>query len=388
MALLQTPHGPISYRLDGPDAAPVLVLSHSLGLDLGMWDAQAADLSPSLRVLRLDTRGHGASAVTPGDYTIAELAGDVLTIVDALGIDRFAFCGASLGGMIGQWLGAHHGARLTQLILANTTPRVSDPASMETRRLTVLGGGMPAVVDAALSRFFTPATLASNGPVVASARRVLLATDPVGYAGCCAAIRDMDQRTTMSQISTPTLVIGGAFDVSMPWDEHSRVLVDGIAGARALELPTAHLSSLERSRTFTAAIANLVHPPMPDTRAAGMAVRRAVLGDAHVDRAVASTTDLTRGFQDLITQYAWGTIWTRPGLNHRTRRLLVLAITASLGRWEEFRLHLRTGFARELEACDVEEVLLHVAIYAGVPAANTAFHMALDEQKAIAASDR
>jgi 4-carboxymuconolactone decarboxylase len=116
-----------------------------------------------------------------------------------------------------------------------------------------------------------------------------------------------------------------------------------------------------------------------DAVAAGFGMRRAVLGDAHVDRAVADTTDRTRDFQDLITRYAWGTIWTRPGLDIRTRRLLVLAMTAALGRWEEFRLHVRTGLVHELEWCDLEEVLLQTAIYAGVPAANTGFRAALDE---------
>ena len=107
--------------------------------------------------------------------------------------------------------------------------------------------------------------------------------------------------------------------------------------------------------------------------------RRATLGHDHVDRAVASTTDLTRDFQTLITSYAWGTIWTRPGLDQRTRRLLVLTATAALGRWEEFRLHVKTGLAHELEPCDLEEVLLQTAVYAGVPAANTAFHIAAEE---------
>jgi 4-carboxymuconolactone decarboxylase len=116
-----------------------------------------------------------------------------------------------------------------------------------------------------------------------------------------------------------------------------------------------------------------------DALAQGFAIRRAVLGDAHVDRSIASTTEFNRDFQDLITRYAWGTIWTRAGLSQRTRRLLVLAIAASLGRWEEFRLHVRAGLQHELEPCDLKEVLLQVAIYAGVPAANTAFHEASAE---------
>lgn len=373
-----TPAGPCYYRLDGADDKPVLVLSHSLGQDHGMWDAQVHDLKAHFRVLRYDTRGHGGSAAPAGDYTIEQLGLDVLALVDALGIQSFAFCGVSLGGMVGQWLAVHHGHRLTHLVLANTSPRLSDPGSMDTRRRAVLDGGMPTVVDTALGRFFTAERLTAGGPEVAAARRTLLATNPIGYAACCAAIRDMDQRAGLPSIAVPTLVISGTHDVSMPWADHGAVLTTSIPGARALHLPAAHLSNLERPRSFSAALAGFIQPKIADTLSTGMTVRRAVLGDAHVDRSIAATTDLTKDFQELITRYAWGTIWTRPGLDHRTRRLLVLAMTASLGRWEEFRLHLGAGLAHELEWCDVEEVLLQVAIYAGLPAANSAFHQAAE----------
>jgi 4-carboxymuconolactone decarboxylase len=122
-----------------------------------------------------------------------------------------------------------------------------------------------------------------------------------------------------------------------------------------------------------------LRPPPADPLASGFVVRRATLGEAHVNRAIATTSEFTRAFQDLITRYAWGTIWTRPDLDRRTRRLLVIALMAALGQWDEFRLHVRTGLAHELEPCDLEEVILQVAIYAGVPAANTAFHLANDE---------
>jgi 3-oxoadipate enol-lactonase/4-carboxymuconolactone decarboxylase len=344
-----------------------------------MWDVQAADLLSYFRILRYDIRGHGASSAPDGEYTIAELAGDVLAIADACGIQRFALCGLSLGGMIGQWLGANAPDRLTHLVLANTSPRLSDPHAMETRRRTVVDKGMAGIEELVMGRFFSPSVLAANPPPVASARRTLLATNPVGYAGCCAAIRDMDQRGVLSKIAVPTLVISGDQDVGMPWFEHGEVLVESIPGARAVRLPAAHISNLERPRTFSAALLDFLVPAPTDTGEAGMAVRRATLGDDHVNRATASITDLTRDFQSLITKYAWGTIWTRPGLDHRTRRLLVLAATAALGRWEEFRLHIKAGLAHELEPCDIEEVLLQVAIYAGVPAANTAFHIASEE---------
>jgi 3-oxoadipate enol-lactonase / 4-carboxymuconolactone decarboxylase len=379
MPLLTHDSRRIFYRLDGRNDLPVVLFSHSLGLDHAMWDVQAADLLPYFRILRYDIRGHGASSAPDGEYTIAELAGDVLALADACSIPRFALCGLSLGGMIGQWLGANAPDQLTHLVLANTSPRLSDPHAMETRRRTVLDKGMAGIEELVMGRFFSPPVLAANPPQVASARQTLLTTNPAGYAGCCAAIRDMDQRGLLSKIHVPTLVISGDQDVGMPWFEHGEVLVESIAGARAVRLRAAHISNLERPRSFSAALLDFLVPSPGDAGEVGMAVRRATLGEDHVNRATASITDLTRDFQALITSYAWGTIWTRPGLDRRTRRLLVLTTSAALGRWEEFRLHIKTGLAHELEPCDIEEVLLQVAIYAGVPAANTAFHIASEE---------
>jgi 3-oxoadipate enol-lactonase/4-carboxymuconolactone decarboxylase len=144
-------------------------------------------------------------------------------------------------------------------------------------------------------------------------------------------------------------------------------------------LPTAHLSPVEQPRSFAAAVLRFLIPPEADTLAAGFRRRREVLGDGHVDRAIAATTPFNAAFQELITRYAWGTVWSRPALDDRTRRLLVLTVTAALGRQEEFRLHMRSALAHGLERCDIEELLLQIAIYAGVPAANTAFHIAAEE---------
>ena len=284
------------YRVDGPDDAPVLMLSHSLGLEYGMWDAQAAECQRFFRVLRYDLRGHGASSVTPGDYTIAQLGRDALALADALGIERFAFCGLSIGGMIGQWLGVHSGARLTHLVIANSSP-CPDAAAIEARRTTVLDQGMTAVEPIAMSRFFSPPFLAANGPAVTWARRVLLGTDPAGYAGCCAAIRDTDMRADLARIAVPTLVICGDGDVSMPWAGHSQILAETIPGADAVRLPAAHISNLEAPRSFTAALQRFLMPPAEDPLAAGIAVRQSILGDAHVDRAMASATPFTAAFR-------------------------------------------------------------------------------------------
>jgi 3-oxoadipate enol-lactonase / 4-carboxymuconolactone decarboxylase len=309
------------------------------------------------------------------------LGADILALTDALGISQFAFCGLSLGGAIGQWVAIHAPERVTRLVLANTSPQFVPRANWESRISAVREGGMAAIVDVVMQRFFSAYTLARENPHAASIRSVLLGTDPVGYTACCAALRDMDHTHLLRQIKAPTLVITGDRDVSTPWSGHGEKLAHEIPGAKAIHLAAAHLSNIEQPRSFIAASFEFLLPisGSVDPLQAGMELRRKVLGDAHVDKAIVATTDFNREFQELITRYAWGTIWTRPELDRRTRRLLVLAITASLGKWEEFTLHLRAGLASDLESCDVKEVLLQTAVYAGVPAANTGFKIASEQ---------
>ena len=242
------------YRLDGNEDKPAVILVHSLGTDHSLWDRQAADLLPHFRVLRYDVGGHGASEARAGDYSIAMLAGDTLALATRLGIERFALCGLSLGGMIGQWLGANAADRLIRAVLANTSARFPAPEIMETRRQAALTTGTKAFVDAALQRGFLPESLAANPPWVASMRSILLATNPVGYAGCCAAIRDMDQIDLLGKIQVPTLVIGGDRDISTPWEGHGDVLANRIPGAKSVVLPAAHLSNLECPEAFSGAV--------------------------------------------------------------------------------------------------------------------------------------
>jgi 3-oxoadipate enol-lactonase / 4-carboxymuconolactone decarboxylase len=369
------------YRLEGVPETPVLILSHSIGCDHGMWAPQVADLLSHFQVLRYDVRGHGASEVTKGEYSVEVLGRDVLGLAESLGIRKFAFCGLSLGGAIGQWLGLNAADRLTGLILANTSPKFGERSNWETRIKMVGEGGMAAIVDLVMQRFFSRQTLAKPDAYTSAVKSLLLETDPSGYAGCCAALRDFDSREMLRQIRVPTLVISGDLDISTPWSGNGEVLAQEIPNARSVRLLAAHLSNLERPRSFLAALLEFLLPKCDDAQRleAGMAVRRATLGDGHVDRAIAATSDFNREFQDLITRYAWGTVWTRPELDGRTRRLLVLATMAALGCWEEFAMHVRAGLQHELEPCDLKELLLQTAIYAGVPAANTAFHIAQKE---------
>ncbi|HEY5027621.1 MAG TPA: 3-oxoadipate enol-lactonase, partial [Candidatus Angelobacter sp.] len=343
------------YRLEGRSDLPALVLSHSLGCDHSMWAPQMPGLLDHFQVLRYDTRGHGASDVPAGDYTLEQLGQDALGLAEKLGLKKFKFCGLSMGGAVGQWLALNAPPRVTALVLANTSPKFGTPETWNARRKAVSEGGMQAIVDAVMQRFFSPdrqtATLAQ------STRAVLLGTEPKGYAACCAALRDADTRAALSKITIPTLVIGSDKDPSTPWEAHGAILARDIPGAKAQRIQTAHLSNLEQPRAFTTAVLDflLAEKMNADPLEAGMKVRRQVLGEEHVDRSLKNATDFTRDFQELITRYAWGAVWTRPGLDHSTRRLLVLSVTAARGRWEEFRLHLRAGLAHDLEVCDVRE---------------------------------
>jgi 3-oxoadipate enol-lactonase/4-carboxymuconolactone decarboxylase len=356
----------------------VLILSNSIGTDHAVWAPQVPDLLPHFQVLRYDTRGHGASEVTRGEYSIEMLGRDVLGLADALGIPNFSFCGLSLGGAIGQWLGVNAADRVTSLVLANTSAKFGERNNWEMRIKMVCEGGMAAVVDMALQRFFSPQTLADSNAHASAVKSVLLGTDPAGYVACCAALRDFDSRSMLGNVHVPTLVISGDRDIATPWAGNGEVLAREIPNARSLQLPAAHLSNLERPRSFLAALLEFLLAEGDQTGGSerGLAVRRAILGEEHVDRAIAATNDFDREFQNLITRYAWGTIWTRPELDVRTRRLLALQTLAALGRWEEFAMHVRAGLQHELEASDLKELLLQTAIYAGVPAANTGFQIA------------
>jgi 3-oxoadipate enol-lactonase len=240
----------IAYRLDGDPGAPVLLLSNSLGTSMAMWEPQLAAFSGSHRVLRYDSRGHGRSNAPAGSYSMDRLGRDAVLLLDALGIERVDFCGLSKGGMVGQWLGYRHPERLRRLVLANTSAYMGPPDGWQVRIDTLMQLGMASIAENILDRWFTPSFIVENGGVVETVRTELLAISPSGYAGCCAAIRDMDMRATSRLIYVPVLVIGGDRDPATPPD-HARFLADAIDGAELTMLDAAHLSNIERSIPFT-----------------------------------------------------------------------------------------------------------------------------------------
>jgi 3-oxoadipate enol-lactonase len=240
------------YRLEGRPGLPVLLLSHSLGCDHGMWLPQIPELLQRFQVLRYDARGHGASDAPPADYTMGQLGHDVLGLLDALNIPQAAFCGISMGGAIGQWLALNAPERLSALVLANTAPKFGTPELWDSRRKAVLEGGMQAIVEPTMQRFFSDAN--RDSPLAHSVRNVFLGADPRGYAACCAALRDADFRPALRAIRARTLVIGSDRDPSTPWQENGELLARQVPGATALKLDTAHLSNLEQPQAFTAAL--------------------------------------------------------------------------------------------------------------------------------------
>jgi 3-oxoadipate enol-lactonase len=241
------------HRFDGEREAPVLLLSNSLGSDLGMWDAQIEAFASRFRVLRYDSRGHGKSAVPAGPYRIEDLGRDVIGLLDALGLGRVHFCGLSKGGMVGMWLATNAPQRVDRLVLCNTSAFLPPKELWDARIEAVRQSGMAGVAPQVLERWLTGAFRARAPEAVERVRRMILATPPDGYVACCAAIRDMDQRESIARIRAPTLVVAGSEDPATP-PAHGRAIADKIRGAKVVELPASHLSNIEAADQFTAAV--------------------------------------------------------------------------------------------------------------------------------------
>lgn len=257
-ARFQTDDGcAIAYDYRPVEGRSVLILSPSLGTTMDLFEPQIEALGDRFSILRYDPRGHGASDVPAGGYSLDRLGRDVVELLDHLGIGRAHFVGVSLGGMVGQWLGYRAPERLSRLIIANTSAYMGPPAGWASRISTVSAQGMVAMTDAVIERWFTPDFQTAHPVRVDHARAMLLATDPRGYAGCCAAIRDMDLRPTARCIAVPTLVIGGLRDPATP-PEHAHFLAETIGGARLVELEAAHLANLEQSFAFNTAVADFL----------------------------------------------------------------------------------------------------------------------------------
>jgi 3-oxoadipate enol-lactonase len=245
--------GVFNVAVDGQDDAPWLVLSHSLGSTLNMWAPQVAAFAQHFRVLRYDTRGHGASMVPSGEYSMVDLGSDVLRLLDAVRAERVAFCGLSMGGATALWLATHAPERLSHVIVCNSLPWLGPPDAITARIATVRERGLAPLVDATMERWFTPEFRAGSPDVVARVRSEFLATPVDGYAGCLAALRAHDERAHLATIQLPVLVIAGQYDVAPP-PAHARAFAAQVRSAHFVELPAAHLSNLGAPEAFDEAV--------------------------------------------------------------------------------------------------------------------------------------
>jgi 3-oxoadipate enol-lactonase/4-carboxymuconolactone decarboxylase len=357
---------------------PLLLLGPAIGTTAEtLWTRCATELAADFEVLAWDLPGHGRSAPATDGFSIAELAAGVLELVEPG--RPFLYAGDSLGAAVGLQLLLDHPDRVTAAALLCTGARIGTPDGWNQRAALVRAEGTAAVLPLAAETWFGPGFADREPVVVATLLDALASTDDASYAYGCEALAAFDVTDRLGVIGAPVLAVAGAYDTRTP-TEGLRTIATGVRRGRLAVLDTvAHLAPAE----LPAATAGLVathlagrERTLVDVQAAGNAVRRQVLGDAHVRQAAARTTELDRDFQDLIEQYAWGTIWTRPGLDRRSRSMIVLTALVARGHHDELALHLRAARTNGLTVEEIKEVLLQTAVYCGVPDANTAFRIA------------
>jgi 3-oxoadipate enol-lactonase/4-carboxymuconolactone decarboxylase len=324
-------------------------------------------------------RGHGLSTAPAGDYSMAMLARDAFAVLDALGIHQAHVMGVSIGGRIALQMAVQHPDRVLSLVPCDTALEFQ-PASMWQERMDgARSNGLAAGAETTLSRWVLDKSLASSQAL----RRMICSTDLTGYLGCAAALRDC-RASEVAGIRCPTTVVVGEKDPSTP-PAAAEAIKAAIPGASLHVIPeAAHIPNFEQDAAMTRILLGHMEQvtALPaDRQAAGMAVRRRVLGEAHVARSEAALTPMDKPFRDFILEGAWGSVWTRPGLSHRDRSLLCLGMLAALGHHDEFKLHVRATRNTGVTEAEIAEVLLQVAVYGGVPAANTALKLAKDVLK-------
>ncbi|WP_052868510.1 bifunctional 3-oxoadipate enol-lactonase/4-carboxymuconolactone decarboxylase PcaDC [Streptomyces niger] len=412
----------LQHRIDGPDDAPVLVLGASLGTTWHMWDRQIPELTRQWRVIRFDLPGHGGSPAYPA-ASIAELADRLVATLDDLGIDRFGYAGCAMGAAIGAQLALAHPQRLSSLALVSASPRFGTADAWRQRGVVIRTNGLDPIARTAPERWFTPGFAAAQPAIIEWAVQMVRTTDPGCYIAACEALAAFDIRGELGRISAPTLVVVGSEDLVTPTAD-ARTLVAGIQDAALALVPgTSHLAPVEQPAAVTELLirhfstswqdkpagqaALGATPPKPVLDPAppqqpqpqppavaieapaeqpemvrtgsyeeGMKVRRAVLGDAYVDRAAAAADDFTGDFQDFLTRVTWGEVWTRSGLDRRTRSVITLTALVTGGHLQNLAVHVRAALRNGLTPAEIKETLIHTAVYSGMPAAGAAFDVA------------
>ncbi|WP_111511967.1 4-carboxymuconolactone decarboxylase [Mycobacterium kyogaense] len=366
----------------GPVDAPVLLLGPSLGTSADtLWAPAARHLRTHLRVVAWDLPGHGRSP-SGEPFTVTDLAAAVLALADRLGAETFHFAGDSVGGAVGLQLMLEAPHRVTSATVLCSGAKIGTPDGWHDRAATVRSGGTTALLAGSAERWFGPGFADRQTDRATALLAALRDTDAESYAQTCEALAGFDVTDRLAEIEAPVLAVAGTHDIPTP-PESLQHIASGVADGRLVVLDgIGHLAPAESPATVAHLIAvhcgvdTVRHETTAGVHTAGMAVRRAVLGDAHVDRAVEATTDFTADFQQMITEYAWGTIWTRPGLDRRSRSMITLTALVARGHHEELAMHVRAARRNGLTEDEIKELLMQTAIYCGVPDANTAFRIA------------
>ncbi|WP_406005975.1 4-carboxymuconolactone decarboxylase [Streptomyces sp. NBC_00637] len=416
----------LQYRFDGPEDAPVLILGPSLGTTWHMWDRQVPELAQQWRIFRYDLPGHGGAPAYPVG-SVSDLAGRLLATLDRLGVQRFGYAGCAFGGAVGVELALRHPERVASLALIAASPRFGTADEFRQRGVIVRTNGLDPIARSSPDRWFTSGFAAAQPAITEWAVQMVRTTDPGCYIAACEALAAFDVRAEIGLVGVPTLVLVGSDD-QVTGPAEARTLVAGIPDARLAVVPGAsHLVPVEQPAAVTdllvrhfstawqpaydsgtgqtavpgipvravptasqqppqpVAIAEIAPAPVvepaqvmgrPDPYDAGLKVRREVLGDAHVDRALSQADDFSGEFQEFITRYAWGEIWDRPGLDRRSRSCVTLTALVAGGHLDELAPHLRAALRNGLTPDEIREVLLQAAVYCGVPAASGAFKVA------------
>ncbi|MEU4076294.1 3-oxoadipate enol-lactonase [Streptomyces venezuelae] len=401
----ETPTNTLQYRLDGREDAPVLVLGPSLGTTWHMWDRQIPELTRDWRVVRFDLPGHGGAPARPFT-SVAELGDRLLATLDAIGVQRFGYAGCSLGGAVGLDLALRAPHRVASLALVATSPRFGSADEFRQRGVIVRANGLEPMARAAPEQWFTSVFAGAQPAIVDWAVQMVRTTDPACYVAACEALAVFDVREALDRITVPALVLVGSED-QVTGPAEARTLVAGIADARLAVVPGAsHLAPVEQPAAVTDLLVDhfagtapdtsgpLTVPPMPaapvpvaepapaaepaeagrpDPYEKGLGLRREVLGDAHVDQALAD--DPEGGFQELVTRYAWGEVWSREGLDRRTRSVVTLTVLIAGGHREALADHTRAALRNGLSPDELREIVLHAGVYCGFPAAETALRV-------------
>ncbi|MCG7602272.1 alpha/beta fold hydrolase [Halomonas sp. McH1-25] len=384
MAFLDVNGRSVAYRLLGAEALPLLVLAHPLGMTQAVWDDLLPVLLPRYRVLTWDLPGHGASAAWPeagGEITPASLAAEALALADHAGASRFHFVGTSIGGVVGQQLLTAHAERLLSATLTNTGAVIGNPDLWNTRAGRVRQEGLAAMAGEIVPRWFAPALVEAQ-PALAEGWKVQMArTDGESYARLCEMLGRTDFSDKLTGHGVPVHLLGGREDMATPPATLETLAKE--CGDAPLDIldDVAHVPSVECSADLaqrllgwlSVNLGNVGEQGVP--YATGLTTRKQVLGEEHVARASAGATTLDAPFQQMITRLAWGELWSNDELTRRERSMITTGILAALGR-EELELHLKTAKRIGLSEAELRQVLMHVAIYGGVPAANHAFAMA------------